>query len=66
MGTVEAIHALIIDVLIVCVQQEQSLEVQKAVQSKQEAHSLIEDLRKQKMVTFLPCPFFCAVFLCSR
>lgn len=35
----------------VCVQKEQSLEVQKAVQSKQEAHSLIEDLRKQKMVS---------------
>ena len=35
----------------VCVQKEQSLEVQKAVQSKQEAHNLIEDLRKQKMVS---------------
>lgn len=32
-------------------QREQTLEVQKAEQSRQEAHDVIQDLRKQKMVS---------------
>lgn len=34
-------------------QREQTLEVQKAEQSRQEAHDVIQDLRKQKMVFHL-------------
>ena len=64
-------YYLSVCVVCVCVQKEQSLEVQKAVRSKQEAHSLIEDLRKQKMVSAslvlqLACCHLFPLLRCSK